>query len=495
MAELTRRVFENAAIGLAILDKQGRFIQVNRAFCRICGHSEKSLLGKSYKDITHPDDLTIDNEHVKQLINGKIEVYNLNKRYIDEYGKVRSVILTASVDRNSEGKVEYFIAQIQDRTNLIRASNDIDYLKNLIEIAFEASSIGSWSWEIDDNTLTWDNNMYKMYGRDARDPVRKYEDFISYIHEKDIDHVKQSIDYALNNNVFEAEFRIKINGQIKYIQARGTLIHDEYRGKTVLAGINTDVTETRQTAIMLMKKTEELEAANKELEGFVYAASHDLKEPLRKISAFGELLSRNLEGRLSSKEKRFFRYTIEGAQKMRQQIDDLLILSRINQVELEIEELDLNKEIESCLEDLAPRIIEADARIKIDKLSPIKGCKPLVRSLLQNILSNAIKYRSPDRELFIHVYEGKREGLSAIFVKDTGIGFDPKYEKIIFEPFKRLHSDSIYQGSGIGLGSCNKVCQRHGWKIGADSELGKGSTFWFTTEQSNENKSDRHTSN
>ncbi|MDQ3551256.1 MAG: ATP-binding protein [Bacteroidota bacterium] len=259
-----------------------------------------------------------------------------------------------------------------------------------------------------------------------------------------------------------------------------------------LINVFTDVTPIKETQIQLEKYVEELKRSNINLEEFAYAASHDLKEPIRKIHFFSDRLKVKLQGKLEEEDQRLFERMEFAAKRMGSLIDDLLLYSHISKVAVISEEVDLNTKVETVLEDLELEIQDKQAQITVDQLPVIKGHKRQLQQLFQNILSNALKYSKQNTPSIIHInsslIKGKDTSLHLsgddvnrlyhlIEVKDNGIGFDQNESHRIFNVFTRLHGNAEFKGTGVGLSIARKVVENHHGYIWAQSEPGIGSTF------------------
>jgi light-regulated signal transduction histidine kinase (bacteriophytochrome) len=244
------------------------------------------------------------------------------------------------------------------------------------------------------------------------------------------------------------------------------------------------VNQQLESEVAERKKTEEaLEVSNRELTDFVYIASHDLREPLRKISSFGQLLQKSLEGKLSDDEQENMEFMVDGADRMTIMIDGLLTYSRVNTKDILFETVDLNKVIEQLKElELGMLLEETGCVIEVPQPLPKVYADPVqVTQLLQNLIANGIKYRNEGVKPRITIKAKKlSDNKVRIEVQDNGIGIAPEYHDEIFTMFKRLHSRQQYEGCGIGLTVCRKIVNRHAGRIGVESEPGAGSTFWFT---------------
>jgi len=255
-------------------------------------------------------------------------------------------------------------------------------------------------------------------------------------------------------------------------------------------GISRDITarkrleEEREALLQEIRKiNRKLEEANKELQDFVYIASHDLREPLRKISSFGTLLQDSLKGKLDEDQQENFQFMIDGARRMQDMIDALLTYSRLTTRAKPPEWVDLNKVIEDLKKlELATMLDETQGIIDVPQPLPsVQADASQMHQLFQNLIGNGLKFHKEGipPAIIIRAYEVENN-MIRIEVEDNGIGIDEKYHSQLFTMFKRLHSQEEYKGTGIGLASCKKIVERHGGNIGIKSTLDKGSIFWFT---------------
>ncbi|NVN88734.1 MAG: GAF domain-containing protein [Rhodopseudomonas sp.] len=258
---------------------------------------------------------------------------------------------------------------------------------------------------------------------------------------------------------------------------------------------------------VILRNTEKLERvntqlarSNEELEAFAHVASHDIKEPLRHIEAFAGMLGESIRPIGDERLRNLVSGIESSSRRLRNLINDLAEFSQVGQQAKPFAPASLQEIAQEVVADLHQRIDEAAATVEIDAL-PIVSCdRNQMRQVLQNLVSNAIKYRHPARPCRIRIFasawheeeyrgDGTRASATRICVSDNGIGFDPKYAEQIFEPFQRLHGPDEYEGSGIGLAICRKIVQRHGGSVGVETVPGIGSTFWFTLAKPAENNS------
>ncbi|HWB64344.1 MAG TPA: ATP-binding protein [Chitinophagales bacterium] len=233
---------------------------------------------------------------------------------------------------------------------------------------------------------------------------------------------------------------------------------------------------------MVEERTHDLQMSNKNLREFAYIVSHDLKEPLRTISGFVTLIRKELDktGMNDSDINEYINYVTKGTSQMERLISDILTYSKLNVVEKDFYEVDINGVIGEVKSLLAKAIYESEAEIVITNCIHVNGQKALIEQLFQNLLSNAIKYRSADRDLKIVIGSKEEDGMVKYFIRDNGIGIKPEYFETIFKAFRRLHSKVYYEGTGVGLAICKKIIDIHGGDIWVESAEGEGASFWFT---------------
>lgn len=230
----------------------------------------------------------------------------------------------------------------------------------------------------------------------------------------------------------------------------------------------------------LDRVVDELKRSNKELEQFAYIASHDLNEPLRMISSYLGLIERRLGGKLDGEIKEFMNYALDGATRMRALIDGLLEYSRVGRRGEPTDGIDLNRLLGEVLIDLKAAIAQADAEVTVDNLPTVRGVENELRRTFLNLIGNALKFHAKDRKPEIKINAKAKDNIWEFSVSDNGIGIEPKHFEQIFQMFKRLHGQSEYPGTGLGLALAKRIIDTHGGRIWIESEPGKGSIFRFT---------------
>src|SRR5439155_1303231 len=230
----------------------------------------------------------------------------------------------------------------------------------------------------------------------------------------------------------------------------------------------------------VVARTAELEAANKELEAFSYSVSHDLRAPLRHIDGFVDLLAKHAAPSLDEKGRRQLATISAAARRMGALIDDLLVFSRMGRSEMTKTSVDLSALAKEVVQDLRGDAKDRCVEWKLGQLPTVQGDPSMLRLVLTNLLSNALKYSGPKKEARIEVDANSQNGELIISVRDNGVGFDPAYSHKLFGVFQRLHGMNEFEGTGIGLANVRRIVSRHGGRTWAEGAINEGATFYFS---------------
>jgi PAS domain S-box-containing protein len=319
---------------------------------------------------------------------------------------------------------------------------------------------------------------------------------------------------------FKSEYRfIARDGRVIWVHGECQLIRDEAGQPLFLQGVAYDITESKRAEaalqrmhhdleLMVEQRTAELAKANEllraeigqrqeaqqalamqaselarsntELSQFAYVASHDLQEPLRMMGSFAQLLAERYSGHIDADADQFIHFITDGAGRMQRLINDLLHYSRVGKGDIAMAAVDCNSALGIARENLGAIINERQVCVKAERLPVVIGNEGQLVQLFQNLIGNGIKFARTDAASEIRVGARKQDNQWVLWVADNGIGFDPQYADRIFLIFQRLHSRMNYPGTGIGLAICRKIVERHEGRIWAESEPGRGSTFYFT---------------
>lgn len=392
-------------------------------------------------------------------------------------------------------------AEIEQRK---KVEEDLKVKLKLLNEAQEIARLGHWEWDVTTDHLRWSDNMFRLYGLPEQAHDLSYEKFLQCVHPDDRAGVDDAIRQAQADRRFSSFFHrvVRPDGQVRIMHARGEVITNAAGQVTGMIGTGQDVTEQKSIEQELQVKSTELGQKNAELEKFAYVASHDLQEPLRKIRTFISRLQD--DPNLDDDQRRMYMDKVFNAShRMHQLINDVLSFSKVSSGNIAYARTDLNAVLYQVLSDMEVLIEQQQAVINADKLPVVEANETQMSQLLQNFISNAIKFRKDGEVPIITIHsdvlsgaEVKAEGamlthynfalwqderrweneqFCRITIADNGIGFDSVYAERIFEAFQRL--SHTYEGTGVGLAICQKIADNHHGFIIANGTQGVGATF------------------
>ena len=418
-----------------------------------------------FLSLLHPDDRDHVVENWQAALRG--EPFDIEHRVVVD-GDVRWVREKALLEFDEDGVLRGGFGTVQDITERKQAMESLQRNEAILRGVITNLPIVLWTTDADGVfTLSEGRGLSglglkpgEVVGRSAFDMYSNYPA------------ITDAMRQALSGT--ESPFMVDIGDTT--FQAWAVPMRDEHGLVTGLLGVAADITEQKALE-------EDLKRSNEELQQFAYIASHDLQEPLRMVTAYLDLLCRRYGHELPAQAKEYMNTAVEGSVRMKELISDLLEYSRLDSRPFELEDVDMNKVARKVVETLGVSIQEANAKAIIEPLPTVMADEQQIGQVLQNLISNAIKF---------HADEPPRVEVSAIgygneyvfSVKDNGIGIDPRFKDKLFKMFQRLHTKEEYPGTGIGLVIAKKIVERHGGKIWFESEPGKGSTFYFTVPMS-----------
>lgn len=379
----------------------------------------------------------------------------------------------------------------KDLESFRKANDELTIATESMKHAEEIGGFSSWKWDLESNTFIYSDNQYRLLGVEPQSFKPSNEAFMEFVHPDD-KHIITNGEYkAINDNESTLSFYriIRQDGTIRHFRSIGRFLTNA-KGNKILIGINNDITDQYLISKSLEDRNQELEKSNKELASFNHVASHDLQEPLRKIQTFISRIFEKESDNLTETGREYFQRIKAAANRMRILIDDLLLFSRANKIEKIFEDADLNILLAAAEQDLIEVIEEKNAIINSTSLPTLSVIPFQIQQLFINLIGNSIKYSKPTINPIInieceivdaknHPFLNKNDNQSfyKITVSDNGLGFEEEYADVIFTLFYRLHNNSDYPGTGIGLAICKKIVENHQGIITAEGKIGEGSTF------------------
>ncbi|GAB2618509.1 PAS domain-containing sensor histidine kinase [Belliella aquatica] len=482
--------FENAAIGMALLDQNGKWLEVNARLCKIVGYSEVELKNLTFQDITHPEDLNADLSFLNELIKGERSHYQMEKRYFHKKGHIVYIMLAVSMVKDKEGNIVYFISQIIDISMLKRAEMRLKALLAENQALMEATTeVAFVSTDKDGVILNTNVGVHKLLGFEAKQLVGQSIKQILFLDEEwekaSIETLKgltgKEEDRELLN-AFANDSRYK-SKEWTFKQANGSTID-------VLISI-TEIKLENLTKGYLFAATDishiksiqgQLEQKNEELEQFAYIAAHDLKEPLRGITTYLSILQKRYGELLDEKANSYIDNAYNNANRMKELITDILDFSKTGNID--DKPIELNALLNSIISNYKNDVKLSKVIFTKSSLPVIKGDASSFVQLFTNLIDNGIKYQPKGQVSEINIDWQEDEKCWTFSVADNGIGIAPEHQNKVFEIFKRLHSDTDYSGTGIGLASCKKIISAYQGKIWFESNIPQGTVFKFTIPKS-----------
>lgn len=476
-SEFSRTVMDSINDAIYIVDaKNYSILGCNANFLESLGMQESEVLGQSCFEMVHPSNKVLDCPLQETIRTGRqasaeIQVSSKNNERL-------FIEITTTPIFDYEGKITRVLHVNRDITERKHMEDGLKESEMKFRSLVEESFVGVYI--IQDRIFRYVNpKLAAIFGYEVEEllDLKGPEDLVIA---DDWPMVEESIRRRISGETesLNYEFRgITKQGATISLEVYGSIT--AYQGQPAIIGTLLDVTVRKLALDALREQTVELIRSNAELEQFAYVASHDLQEPLRMVTSYMRLLSERYSDKVGKDGGEFIAYAVDAAARMQRLISDLLLYSRTGAKGRKFHPVDCNKVFNLAMANLKEIIGESYAEIIVSPLPMVNGDDTQLIQLFQNLLGNAIKFRS-EKPVNVDV-SAVRQGEGWLFsVRDNGIGIDPQYFEKVFQIFKRLHSRTDYPGTGIGLAVCKKIVESHGGRIWIESVPGSGTTFFFT---------------
>lgn len=494
--EFIETTVNHLPIGIAVNETAtGAMTLMNERFTEIYGWPREALTGVDrFFDNVYPDEAY--RKEIKTRILADIAS-----------GDIRRMVWRGVKITTSSGEERYVNAQnipLPDQGLMVSTVLDVtdEYNTNrklqetnkryalLMKVSFETT----WDYDVRTGSIFWGAGIEANFGHRFENAVSSVDRWVELVHPEDRKKAVSDFNRAVLDSGAKhwgADYRmVKSDGTYADVKDRGYILRDQEGHAIRVVGAVQDVTAEKEYRrnlqtlnSALQKQADELAVSNADLEQFAYVASHDLQEPLRMITGFLTQIEKKYAPLLDERGRQYINFATDGAARMRQIILDLLEYSGVGKAGTSAQVTDMNVCLEEAEKVLAGNIRESGAVIVSAALPRIKAVPGEMRQMFQNLLTNAIKYRKEDAEPRIEIAAKELSDHFEFSVKDNGIGIDPIYFDKIFAVFQRLHLQSEYSGTGIGLAICKRIAEKHRGSIRVESEVGSGSTFFFTVSK------------
>lgn len=489
-----RTIFETVDSGLVYQNAEGLITSANSAAERILGLTLEEMTGRKSVDPrwkaihedgsdfpgeTHPPMIALQTgKEIKDRVMG---VYHPDK---EQHVWIR-VSAYPVFEEGSEKPTKVY-STFEDITEEYLAKVALSNSEKRFKLAAKGTKAGIWEWiDVSKSDEWWSPQFYHLLGYEDQEIPATLENFGKFLHSDDEEktfalvkkHFAKEADFGL-------EYRLKTkSGEYRWFLGSGQAEWDAEGNPLTMVGTIVDIHDKKMLEVEMENKvaerTEQLALINKELESFSYSVSHDLRAPLRAVNGFAEILQEDYYDKLDDEGKDTIKVIRDNARYMGQLIDDLLQFSRLGRQEMKQVGIDMNGLINEVLEGQKQTMDLTDYTIDIQTLPEAKGDRDLIKQVVVNLVSNALKYSSKNEHPKVIIGSEDVEGKTTYFVKDNGVGFNMEYADKLFGVFQRLHSQQEFEGTGVGLAIAERIVKRHKGKIWAKAKFNKGACFYF----------------
>lgn len=492
-----KNLLNNAQVGIyRSRIGNGKLVMANRRLADIFGYDSFDVFREQFittESYVNPRD----RERMLSLLkrDGKVKNFEARVRKLD--GEVIWVMISARANYAED----YIEGVVSDISELKDAQQELARSEKRMKLALEASNEGMWEWNLKTGKAHFSKRWAEILGY-AQDEINgTVTSWEKLVHPEDRSEVQDVLQKHIGGDepYFQAEHRLRTrSGGWKWVMARGKIVERATDGKpSRIVGTHSEIDSSSEMELLvsrnkLRRRTRDLEAVNRELQAFSYSVSHDLKAPARRIAGFSGIMLDRFGDKLGEEGKEMLQNMLSHSETVQRLIDDLLKLSKVTEAQLKRDRVDLSSLAREVAEDLQQTQPERDVKFLIADDLIVEGDRSLLLLMIQNLFGNAWKFTAHNAGARIEFGTEPNGYEQTFFVKDDGIGFNAANADKLFAPFQRLHDSDQYEGSGIGLATVQRVVHRHGGRIWAEAEEGKGATFYFTLNNNGKNNDIRH---
>ena len=458
---------------MAIASFDGYFKRLSPSWEMLFGWEMKELLSRPWLDFVHPEDQAATIAETEKLSQGAA-VLKFENRYRCRDGTYRWLSWRVPAPEPGQATLYCVARDVTDRKKA-------DELKFWLAAIVDSSNDAIIGKTLGGIITSWNHGAERAFGYTADEALGKSISMLvpaGFPNEEP--QILERLKMGVRVEPFDTRRRRK-DGQVIDVSVMISPVRDS-RGAIIGASkMIRDITDRKRAEEALARAKDAAEAANRELEAFSYSVSHDLRAPLRHASGFVSLLEKHAGASLDEKGRRYLETIGKASQKMGRLIDDLLSFSRMGRVEMRRQPVSMEGLVRDVRQELAADTQGRDIQWKVGALPEVLGDPSLLRQVVMNLLSNALKYTRHRSQPRIEIGTAEADGGgSAFFVRDSGAGFDMQYKDKLFGVFQRLHRAEEFEGTGIGLAIVKRIIQRHGGEVWAEGKVGEGAAFYFT---------------
>jgi PAS domain S-box-containing protein len=466
-AQLCAAIVDSSDDAIISKDLNGVITSWNRSAERLFGYTAEEAVGQSITMLIPQDRLAEEPMILARLRRGeRVDHFETVRRRKD--GSLIDISVTISPVRDFHGVVVGASKIARDTSEIKRAGQGSRLLSAIVDSSDDALI----SKDLDGIITSWNKGAEVLFGYSAEEAIGRPVTIL--LPADRLDEEPQILARLKNGermNHFET-VRQRKDGTLLDISLTISPVRDSSGTVVGASKIARDITDSKRMEA-------EMRRVNRDLEQFAFSASHDLQEPLRSVKVYSELLTKRHGDKLDGEALEFLGFLRSGANRMEMLVRDLLAYTQVAKFERPSEMADAGTAVAGAIESLATSIAESNARVTRDLLPKVHMHLAHLQQLFQNLIGNAIKYRSPQRPPEVHVTADRQFGQWVFAVRDNGIGIPPQHKEDIFGLFKRLHRDDEYSGTGIGLAICQRIVDQYNGRIWVESEPGQGSVFRF----------------